>query len=496
MAGALWILFFSVIGVLVALDVGLGKRRRRETPPLEALASTCLWVLGAIAFAYLLAFSYEQNLLGLGVRGGHHSSAKDVWLQFSTAYITEIALSLDNIGILALIFSRYHVRPAVRSQVLFWAILIPILLRSGLIDICERVAWQGQMRYLFAGLLALAAIRTLLLPDSERSFDRSLLVRLCMNVSARFSSHPEPSTDAVTRQRPGRRIPLLFVILLAVTADLSLAVDSVPAVLSITRDPVIGITSNTLAVLALRSMYYALSGVIGRFRFLNLVVTAVLFGLSGKLAAGAMGDQATVITLVSVIGATAIGLGISIPFSRRMAPDPDRPTPLQDVTEAVAATRRNLRKVVILIVGTIVILFGVAIAPIPGPGPTIIVPIGLAILATEFLWARTLLNKLKEQTELLQQKADRLASRTSPWLLPPVIVLFWAAAWAIIHYAHAKPLMGWVAASGLFLPVGYWAFKVLTRARKSPRTDAGLKSPSESISPTHSAHSGFPPDQS
>ena len=139
--------------------------------------------------------------------------------------------------------------------------------------------------------------------------------------------------------------------------------------------------------------------------------------------------------------------------------DAELPAPIEDAAEAIAATRRNLRKLAVLVVGTLVLLGAIAVGPLPGPGFTILAPVGIAILATEFAWARGLLGKLK----FLQDKTDEIANKTSVWLVPFVVVGFWAVLGVVSYFTHTR--YGWnsgtifVLAGGGFMPIGFWAYR-------------------------------------
>jgi uncharacterized protein (TIGR02611 family) len=140
---------------------------------------------------------------------------------------------------------------------------------------------------------------------------------------------------------------------------------------------------------------------------------------------------------------------------------------LEDLSEAVDATRRNLRKVVILLVGSTVVLFGIAIAPLPGPGPVVIVPLGLAILATEFIWAKRLLSTLKEQTAAMAAKADWVAKKTSPTLAVCLLACGLGGVMALAHFGPFAPRLVYMISAGPLLATGYWTWRTIRAWRQS-----------------------------
>lgn len=483
----LWVAFFLLIAFLVAIDLSaFGRRGSRTLRPADGVASTALWVLTAVAFGFLLQQAYARHLFGLGVAHDPRPYGH-VWEQFLNAYVTEIALSIDNIAIFAMLFQRFQVRPALRNRILFWSIIASLLMRAGLITGVLSIIHLSWMPWTLAAILFIAGFRTLTLPDNEQAFEKRLLTRLAEKIPLWQILDPRDTRTNEAAATSPRRVSVLLVIAVAVAADLSLALDSVPAALAVTRDPTIAIAGSSFAILALRSLYVAIAGALSRLRYWKLALMVILFGLASlhinKRPDGTLPVHPHVITL-SLLGVSALGIGLSALRARREAAALQRPTALQDLADAVDTSRRNFRKVLILIVGTAIILFGIVIAPLPGPGPTVLVPIGLAILATEFIWARKLLNQLKDRTQQLQAHADRLARRTSPWLVPPVVIAYWAGMWALWHYILERSMHKLIFFSPIaiftFVPVGYWAFRVLS-AKKEPRpTDAAQQKPSSS----------------
>lgn len=464
--------FLALIATLVAFDLGLLSRRPRVVTPLEAATSFALWVLTAAGVSMLLAMAYQQGWIGVGADLGRAESAADAWVQFVTAYIAEIALSLDNIAILALIFEHFRVRPALRNRLLFWTVLASILVRAMLILAgAAALAWEPT-RLLFAGLLALATVRTLVTPDSENGFERKALVRLVRRAPVRV----EPEDHRLTERRAGRLrgTAMLLVVLTAAAADFTFALDSVPAAFAVTRDPLIALTSNILAVLALRSLYFWLADVITRIRFIRVSLTLVLGVLTVKMIVGGYDLTGTLVVLGLIAAIMAGGAGASLLRPRDGGPIlRPRPAPLSDVADAVIVTRRNLRKVLVLIAGTSVLLLGVLIGFLPGPGFLILAPLGLAILATEFIWARRLLQRLKSQTETIQRQAGSLAARTPVWLAPLGVAAYAAGVFAVGEYTPIPGKFLWPAAAGGLLLVGYWAWTVIAAYRVRRRAGRG-----------------------
>lgn len=474
----IWLAFLLFIAILVAIDVGVTRRRPRVVTPAEASLSTALYALAAVATAFLLARAYAENFLGFGKDFGRPLHPGDVWTQFLTAYAVEIALSFDNVAIFAIVFDYFGVRPAQRHRMLFWAILACLIVRAGFIALVGEVLHVWWMVYVFATLIALAMVRTLIMPDEESDLERRWVIRLIMRIPWRGRlARPVEGGGEPAREggHGGSAVPAVAVILAAIVADVTFAADSIPAVFSVTKDPVLALASNAMAVLALRSLYFALSGVISRLRFLKVAITVLLFTLATKMYLNRYDLKATLFTMVATVGIFGIALLVSVVRKRRAEA---RPTPLEDLTEAVAASRRNLKKVVILIVGTAIIVFGIIIAPLPGPGPIILVPVGLGILATEFVWAKRLLDEFKSRSNALQEKAETLSKRTPIWLVPVVVAAFWTLAVVMAHHGPIKPPWKvYVIAGGMFIPVAYWGYRSIVAWRGSKAPPPGPPAP-------------------
>ncbi|MCC6676389.1 MAG: PGPGW domain-containing protein [Phycisphaerales bacterium] len=143
------------------------------------------------------------------------------------------------------------------------------------------------------------------------------------------------------------------------------------------------------------------------------------------------------------------------------------------LTPAAAAglIRRNLRRAWVLLAGTTVILLGILVSPLPGPGFSILGPLGLAIIASEFLWARRLLDRVKSSTSGLRASADRLAARSSRWLTVPIVIGYWAAIAVVAVYDPVPQWLLWPVSSILFMPIGLWAWRTFAVANGAATCD-------------------------
>lgn len=431
----LWLCFLAAIAGLIALDLGVLSRRPRAVTPLEALASVALWILGAAGAALAIFHIYENDFGGLeqalsaplpALSAERNLDGHSALLQFAAGYVLETILSLDNLAVMALIFAYFRIPAHLLSRALFWTILLALIVRLLMVLggawLLRNVAFA---HYVMAGLLAVATVRTLLLPDAETDFSRTWIVRLVRRVLP--TSLGDDGQRLLTRR--GSRLaatPLAMAVIVASLTDITFAADSIPAVFAVTHDPFLAFSSNALALLGLRSIFFAIQGVMGHLRYLKITLTLVLLVVAGKMLVFDYSPPWSIAALIAVGGLGLAGIGASLAYLRFSSPGAVvlRPAPIADVVEAVAITRRNLRKILILIAGTVVVLAGLAVGPLPGPGGIVVVGAGLGLLATEFIWARRLLLNLKVQSEVLAKHTDRVAARVSVWTVPALIVAY------------------------------------------------------------------------
>lgn len=438
MTPLLWLGFLALLAALVVLDLVLLSRRPRVVRPVDALSSLGLWVLGAVAASLLIAYVYETNWLRLeeGIQETFvgplapgapkpNLTGSQAWWQFFTGYVLEMALSLDNLAVLVLLFAAFGVPRPLLPRALFWSTLVSLAIRLGLIT-----GGAGLLRHhptstawVFGGILAVAMLRVLLMPDERADMHARWYVRAVRALLPVTEGFRGQSLVARTGAGRWAATPMLVAVLASGLLDVTFAADTVPALFSVTRDPFLAFSASAMGVLGLRSMYFAVAGVIGRFRYLRVSLVFVLLWVAGGMMAsatrGVVVPPELTLGVVSAIMAAGVGASV-LRYRLRLAAHPEeavRPTPLEDLTEAVDATRRNLRKVLILIAGTAIIVFGVAIAPLPGPGPTVLVPIGLGLLATEFVWAKRLMDRLKSGAFSVSDRLDELVDRRGRWLL-------------------------------------------------------------------------------
>lgn len=266
-----WIVFIGAVLFFLALDLGVFHRQARVVRFGEAVAWTGLWISLALTFGLLVA----PRLVGHWTRGET--------VEFLTGYLTELSLSMDNVFVIALIFAYFRVPLQYQHRVLFWGIVGALIMRGVMIGLGVALITEFQwILYLLGAFLVVTGVRINFGVEEEVDPEANLAIRL----ARRFC----PVTATFDRQKFVSRMegrpaltPLALVLLMVETTDLIFAVDSIPAVFGITRNPFIVFTSNALAVLGLRSMYFALAGALAYFRYLKLGLAVVLVFIGAKM---------------------------------------------------------------------------------------------------------------------------------------------------------------------------------------------------------------------
>jgi tellurite resistance protein TerC len=262
-----WIGFGVFVAVMLALDLGVFHRQSHEVQIKEALAWCVVWVLLAAIFN-----------AGVFAWRGHGPG-----LEFLTGYVMELSLSVDNLFVFLLLFRFFRVPVEYQHKVLFWGILGALVMRAVFIaagiSLIRNFHW---IIYVFGAFLIYTGIRIAFQKDHEIHPEKNPVLRLARQI---FPTTPDYVGNRFFVKVNGRGAvtPLFIVLVLVETTDLIFAVDSVPAVLAITTDPFIVYTSNVFAVLGLRSMFFALSGVMNLFRFLHYGLASVLVFVGAKM---------------------------------------------------------------------------------------------------------------------------------------------------------------------------------------------------------------------
>jgi tellurite resistance protein TerC len=307
-----WILFNLFVVAMLALDLGVVNRRPRRIGVRQALAWSGVWIALAAVFAVLM-FLWQ---------------GRPQALQFVTGYVIELSLSVDNLFVFLVVFHYFKVPDEYQHKVLSWGIFGALLMRGAFIaagvGLIQRFSW---ITYAFGALLVYSGFKLLGQGKTKIHPDKNLALRLFRRVfpvteeyvdgqffTRRLSAQGSPTPTNVLYATP-----LLVVLLVIETTDILFAVDSVPAVLAISLNAFIVYTSNVLAILGLRSMYFALAGMIDRFRYLHYGLSVVLVLTGLKMLASHYVNISTEWALAIVLFVLGVSILASLVDRRKKA---------------------------------------------------------------------------------------------------------------------------------------------------------------------------------
>jgi tellurite resistance protein TerC len=280
-----WVGFHIFIFLMLALDLGVFNRKEHEVPVKEALAMSAVWITCALLFNLFVFFQFGRTRA----------------LEFLTGYVIEYSLSVDNIFVFILIFTYFAVPAKYQHKILFWGILGALVMRG--IFIIAGVTLINRFRWIviiFGGFLVFTGIKML--------FQKEMQIEPEKNPIARIFKKYFPVTDELRGSRlfirQNRRTfatPLFMVLVIVEASDLIFAVDSIPAVLAISHSSFIVYTSNIFAILGLRSLYFALSGIMDYFRYLKTGLAFVLSFVGLKMLASFFHFEIPIILSLAII---------------------------------------------------------------------------------------------------------------------------------------------------------------------------------------------------
>jgi tellurite resistance protein TerC len=294
-----WVWFAFVGGVLamLALDLGVFNRKAHVVSVKEAAIWTSVWVTLGLMFAGLV-FAWQGQQKGL---------------EWVTGYLIEYSLAVDNIFVFVLVFGAFAVPPQYRHRVLFWGVVGALVMRGAMIalgaELIDRFHW---ILYVFGGFLVLTGLRMLFSRKGDHAdLEKNPAIRLARRV---FPISRDYDGQKFFTVQNGVRMatPLFLVLVLIEFTDLVFAVDSIPAIFAITRDPFIVFTSNVMAILGLRSLYFLLADIVDRFVYLKIGLAVILSFIGVKLLLIDTFKMPTVFSLGVVVSVLAISVIASL----------------------------------------------------------------------------------------------------------------------------------------------------------------------------------------
>jgi tellurite resistance protein TerC len=300
---ALWGGFIAFVFAMLAIDLGVFHRKAHEVSLKEAALWSAVWISLAVVFN-----------VGVYVWFGAERA-----LEFTTGYLIEKALSVDNIFVFVVVFSAFAVPAVYQHRVLFWGVLCALAMRAVFIVLggafIQRFHWAI---YVFGGILAVTGLKLLLQRNEEIHPEKNIVVRAFAKL---FPVVHDYAGGKFTLVREGRRYatPLLLALVAVEVTDLIFAVDSIPAIFAITTDPFIVFTSNIFAILGLRSLYFLLAGVIDKFVYLKVGLSVVLIFVGAKMLIMDFYKLPIAVSLAAIAGILAMSIIASLLKAKKIS---------------------------------------------------------------------------------------------------------------------------------------------------------------------------------
>ncbi len=297
-----WVGFNAFVLIMLALDLGVFHRNIHKVPVKEAVIWTFIWIALAMAFMGII-------YVDLG---------KTKALEFLTGYVIEYSLSVDNIFVFILLFSFFQVDDKYQQKILFWGIIGALIMRGIFIfagvALINRFHW---IIYIFGGFLIITGIRMLFKGDEEVETEKNPVVwffRRFLPVS--HETHEDKFFIKVDNRTLAT--PLFLVLIIIESSDLLFAVDSIPAILAITTDTFIVYTSNIFAILGLRSLYFAIAGIMEYFRFLKVGLAFILSFVGFKMCISGVLEIPTLASLLVILAILIISVLASMIIKKKI----------------------------------------------------------------------------------------------------------------------------------------------------------------------------------
>ena len=268
-----WILFFVMVFVILALDLGVFNKTPHIISTKEASKWTAIWVTFSFLFSGVIYWLYGTDFIG----NPNQLSQTDATLKFITGYLIELSLSVDNIFVIAIIFTSFKIPQKYQHRVLFWGILGAIVFRGLMIAfgvaLINKFSWTT---YLFGAFLLFTAIKMLFSKQDDQFEPKDSFIYKTLGKIIPITSDHDKEKFFIPTKKGKAATPLFVALIVIEVMDVLFAVDSVPAILAITSDPFLVFSSNIFAILGLRSMYFFLSNMLEKFSYLEYSLIAIL----------------------------------------------------------------------------------------------------------------------------------------------------------------------------------------------------------------------------
>ena len=299
-----WIGFIVFVILMLAIDLGVFHRKSHAVSFKESLGWTVVWIGLAMLFSVVVYFW----------KGPEKS------IEFITGYVIELSLSVDNLFVFILIFSYFHVPLKYQHKVLFWGILGALVMR--VIFIFAGVALITKFHwiiYVFGAIIIISGIKMLFQKDKKIDPDKNPIIRLVKKLMPVTNEYYGDKFFVKIQKGVWAATPLFIVLVFVEITDVIFAVDSIPAILAITTDTFIVFTSNVFAILGLRSLYFALAGMITMFRFLHIGLAVILIFIGLKMVLSDVYKMPIEYALVAVLTILLTSIAASLIFKKKHA---------------------------------------------------------------------------------------------------------------------------------------------------------------------------------
>ncbi|WP_020533496.1 TerC family protein [Flexithrix dorotheae] len=296
-----WILFNAFVLVMLLLDLFVFNRKKKEVKVKDALLWSGFWIALALAFNALIYFWKGQTMA----------------LEFLTGYLIEKSLSVDNLFVFLVIFSYFNIPGKYQHKVLFWGVLGALISRAVFIFAGVKLIEQFHFTlYLLGGFLVFAGLKLMFQKEKEFEPEKSIAIKLIRMV---FPITNELHEDKffVRLNNVLHATPLFVVVFLIETTDVIFAMDSIPAILAVSKDPFIVFTSNIFAILGLRSLYFALSGIMNLFHYLKYGLATILAFIGTKILIADYYHMPVLVALGVVGGILILSVLVSVLFPQK-----------------------------------------------------------------------------------------------------------------------------------------------------------------------------------
>lgn len=313
----IWISFFFMVFIILALDLGVFNKTPHVISTKEATKWTIIWVTVSFLFSGVIYWIYANNYVA-NPDGLKPISAS---IKFITGYLIELSLSIDNIFVIAIIFSAFKIPQKYQHRVLFWGILGAIFFRGLMIFfgvlLIEKFVWAT---YLFGVFLIFTAMK-MLFSTGEATFEpKKSFVYKTLKKLVPISNHIDKERFFVKRRHITAATPLFVALVVIEVMDVVFAIDSVPAILAITNDPFLVFSSNIFAILGLRSMYFFLANMLAKFSYLEFSLIAILTFVGLKMLLHEFIEIPEWASLVFIAFSLLVGILVSLRMSKLKSP--------------------------------------------------------------------------------------------------------------------------------------------------------------------------------